>query len=114
MRKTKPFVKTCIMKAVGIDMNAKEVNIDFETFLQITKMLTPRCPDRQAQIQFCVRLFDPKLTGFIPVDEFEYMVQQFYEGDNNNGTEKENSFSEGMLAALQKNGLYEKGSYLNC
>jgi hypothetical protein len=34
------------MKAVGIDMNAKEVNIDFETFLQITKMLTPRCPDR--------------------------------------------------------------------
>lgn len=74
MRKTKPFVKTCILKAVGIDMNAKEVSIDFETFLQITKMLTPKCPDRLEQIQFCVRLFDPKLTGFIPVEEFENMV----------------------------------------
>lgn len=43
LRKTKPFVKTCILKAVGVDMNAKDVNIDFETFLQITKMLTPKC-----------------------------------------------------------------------
>lgn len=75
MRKTKPFVKDRILAAIGIDLGAKEVKVSWEQFLEIIQMLNIKCQDKEKQMNFIVKLFDPRESGFIRSGEFEETIK---------------------------------------
>lgn len=69
--KSKDAMKNRILRAVGIDVSSKHAKIDWETFLLVNKVMSLKCEDRDTQVNFAVRLFDPAWTGFLSASEFE-------------------------------------------
>ena len=53
----------------------------------MVKLLSMTTEDKEAQIDFIVRLFDPLRQGFVTADTFEQIIKSFFAGDeqSNNG-----------------------------
>ena len=49
------------MEAISIDTSGKDTKVDFESFLQLNRLLKGDYPDRNELVMFAVRLFDPQL-----------------------------------------------------
>lgn len=63
------------MRALGIDTAAKNQKVDWETYLDLHRMLSGNCNDIDALRRFGVKLFDPPMTGFVESNEFENIVR---------------------------------------
>lgn len=44
-------------------------------------MLDSQCTDKQAQVSFAVRIFDPNLIGNVTTEEFERTMRQLFASD---------------------------------
>lgn len=82
LRKSKEIAKNQILKAVGIDISAKDAKVDWDAFLTIGMMLNVKCPDLERQRWFAVKLFDPSCAGFTSSAEFEELVHNFFSSDD--------------------------------
>lgn len=84
----------------------------------MVKLLSMTTEDKEAQIDFIVRLFDPLRQGFVTADTFEQIIKSFFAGDeqSNNGASQEGqegSFTGTMLHDLREKGVYKLGGYLD-
>lgn len=80
--KTRAHLKLKILQAIGIDTDAKDQKVSWESFLLLNKLLSPNCTDKDSVCQFAVRLFDPFLGGIVTDDEFENVIRELFATDS--------------------------------
>jgi len=78
LRQTKELAKVRILMAVGVDLDAKDVKVNWLQYLTMIKMLYKRTKDREKQKHFIVRLFDPHETGYVKGEEFERILKVIF------------------------------------
>lgn len=63
--------------------------VDFESFLLLNRLLRCDNPDKDEVIRFLVRYFDPKLLGFVRDTEFESLIREIFEEDDDGDSKQE-------------------------
>ena len=85
LAKTKDTVKNRILRAVGVDVNSAFSKVDWETYLLLTKVMNLKCKDREQQLRFVVRLFDPAWSGSCKSSEFEHIWSEIFVNEDEGG-----------------------------
>ena len=103
-------MKNRILRAVGIDVSSKHAKIDWETFLLVNKVMSLQCEDRDTQINFAVRLFDPAWTGLLSASEFEQTWSGIFQQDEPAGEigEARPDVNEDFFGGLEQAGVYKR------
>jgi hypothetical protein len=83
--RTKPALKPKILRALKIGESKKDSKIGWEDFLGINQILQFEKVAPEAFIEFFVRFFDPYLTGFVPADEFEELLDLMFDNGGAEG-----------------------------
>ena len=73
LRNTKEPIKDRILKAISAD----SAMVDWESFLLITKLLNPKCPDKEQVRQFIVNFFSPG-NSLVTSSEFETLFKNLF------------------------------------
>lgn len=68
--------------AVGVDLDAKDVKVNWLQYLTMIKMLNLKTKDRDKQKHFIVRLFDPHESGFVKGEQFEKVMKVIFASDD--------------------------------
>jgi hypothetical protein len=108
------------MEAIGVDTMSDYAKVDFESFLYLNQLINCDVSDSQEVIEFAVRLFDPKLQGFVKDIEFEQTMRDLFASETELANKRldsnyidESSLTDVILRDMRNEGVYQVGGYLN-
>ncbi len=86
--RTKPALKLKLLRAMHIDDSQKEPKVSWEEFLRLNQIFKYERVAVDVFISFFVRFFDPQLTGFVPAEEFEQLIDLMFDSGVSGGAEQ--------------------------
>lgn len=98
-----------MLRAVGIDVSARDCKVSWEQFLKIQQMMRLSCDDKAQQMQFAVKLFDPQLSGCVKFASFEKTIGEFFASSDSESDAKGPSFSQSLLKQIKQTSAYHDG-----
>jgi len=85
LRPTKLRLRAIVMSALGIQASYSKAKVTYEQFLHINSFLRYNNGSHDDFIWFCVKLFDPSLTGFTSTSDCEAIVDLLFDNKDEEG-----------------------------
>ena len=73
------------MNALGITTTHKNASVSYDEFLKMNSFIRFNTGSPDDYIWFCVKLFDPLLTGFTAVENCESIIDLLFENQDEDG-----------------------------
>ena len=85
LRPTKDTLREIVMQALGIATNHNNAKISYEQFLKINSFIRFNNGTEEDYHWFCVRLFDPLLSGFTENSRCEMIIDLLFDNQDEDG-----------------------------
>ena len=85
LRPTKIKLRSIVMSACGIIVNHKQAKVTYEQYLLLNSFIRYNNGSDDDHIWFCVKLFDPQLTGFANVSDCEAIIDLLFDNQDEDG-----------------------------